>query len=190
MRQHWAVNQNVRTTTSPDIDGGDLRLRPMEHSDIAAWYAYLRLPHVLEHTSWNLVSADELRPLVDEYNSDSASSKLCFAIESVMEPRLVGAIGFHTVSQVHRSAEIAFNLNPEYWGRGIATRCCNAVADWGFSDQGYVRIQAAALDTNLASMRVIEKCGFQREGKVRSFRLVRGLPRDFWVYSRIANGPA
>jgi len=160
----------------------------MEHSDIAAWYAYLRLPQVLQHTSWNLASAEELRPLVDEYSS-SASSNFCFAIESVVQARLVGAIGFHSVSPVHRSAEIAFNLHPDYWGHGLATRCCNAVADWGFSTQGYVRIQAVALDTNLASMRVIEKCGFLREGKLRNFRLVRGQPRDFWVYSRIPNGP-
>ena len=175
----------MRATASPDIGGGDLRLRPMEPSDVAAWYAYLRLPHVLEHTSWNLASVEELRGLVDEYGS-STSSKLCFAIESVVDSRLVGAIGFHTISPVQRSAEIAFNLNPEYWGRGIATRCCNAVADWGFSDRGFARIQAAVLDSNLASMRVIEKCGFMREGKLRHFRVVRGEPRDFWVYSRIA----
>src|SRR5579859_1215304 len=126
----------MRAPASPNIEGGDLRLRPMAHSDIAAWYAYLRLPHVLEHTSWNLASAEELRSVVDDYCSPT-SSKLCFAIESVIDSRLVGAIGFHTISPVHRSAEIAFNLNPEYWGRGIATRCCNAVVEWGFSDRGF-----------------------------------------------------
>jgi RimJ/RimL family protein N-acetyltransferase len=161
----------------------------MERADVVAWYAYLRFPHVLEHTSWNLASEEELRSIVDGYNSDALSSGFCFAIELVEESRLIGAISFHTVSPVHRTAEIAFNLHPRYWGRGIATRCCNAVADWGFSDQGYVRIQATALDTNLASMRVIEKCGFVREGKLRSFRLVRYQPRDFWVYSRIADKP-
>jgi len=179
----------MRASTFPDIEGGDLRLRPMEHSDVAAWYAYLSLPHVLEHTSWNLASEDELRSVVDGYNSDAPASGFCFAIESVADSRLVGAISFHTVSPVHRTAEVAFNLHPGYWGRGIATRCCNAVADWGFFDQGYVRIQATALDTNLASVRVIEKCGFVREGKLRNFRLVRGEPRDFWMYSRIAAKP-
>lgn len=172
------------------MKGGDLRLRPMERSDIADWYAYLCLPHVLEHTSWNLASAEELRSLVDGYNSNSASSTLCFPIETVAKSRLVGAIGFHTVSPIHRTAEIAFNLHPDYWGRGIATRCCNELVDWGFSDQGYVRIQATALDSNLGSMRVIEKCGFRREGKMRNFRLVRGQPRNFWMYSRIANESA
>ena len=177
----------MRAATIPHIEGGDLRLRPMEPSDVAAWYAYLRLPHVLEHTSWNLASEDELRSAVDGYNSDAPNSGFCFAIEAVAESRLIGAISFHTVSPVHRTAEIAFNLHPEYWGRGIATRCCNTVADWGFSDRGYMRIQATALDTNVASMRVIEKCGFLREGKLRNFRIVRGQPRDFWVYSRIAD---
>jgi hypothetical protein len=31
----------------------------MEHADVAAWYAYLRLPHVLERTSWSLASEDD-----------------------------------------------------------------------------------------------------------------------------------
>jgi RimJ/RimL family protein N-acetyltransferase len=179
----------MRASTPPDIEGGDLRLRPMEHSDVAAWYAYLRQPHVLEHTSWNLASENELRSVVDGYNSDASASGFCFAIETLAESQLVGAISFHTVSPIHRTAEIAFNLHPGFWGRGIATRCCNAIADWGFSDQHFVRIQATALDTNLPSIRVIEKCGFVREGKLRNFRLVRGEPRDFWVYSRIADLP-
>ncbi|HTD27780.1 MAG TPA: GNAT family N-acetyltransferase, partial [Xanthomonadaceae bacterium] len=100
----------------------------MEHADSPAWYAYLRLPHVLEHTSWSVASAEHLRPLVDDYNSDLPSSSSCFAIESVARSELVGAIGFHTVSPVNRSAEIAFNLHPDHWSRGVATRCCAAVS--------------------------------------------------------------
>jgi len=103
---------------------------------------------------------------------------------------LVGSIGFHSVSPPNRSAEIAYTLHPDHWGRGIASRCCNAVADWGFSNQGYVRIQGTALDTNLVSMRVLEKCGFLLEGKLRNFRIVRGKPRDFWMYSRVAGAHA
>jgi ribosomal-protein-alanine N-acetyltransferase len=177
----------MRALTCPSIDGGQLRLRPIEYSDIPAWYAYLRLPHVLEHTSWNLASAAELRATVDGFNSDSPSSSLGFAIESVADRKFIGAISFHTVSPVHRTAEIAFNMHPDYWGRGIAARCCNVVANWGFSDQCYVRVQGTAMESNLPSMRVFEKCGFTCEGKLRSFRLVRGQPRDFWMYARTAS---
>ncbi len=161
----------------------------MEHSDIPAWYAFLRLPHVVEHTSWNLASADDLRPSVDAYESDTPASAICFAIESVADAALVGSIGFNAVSAVNRNAEIAYTLHPDWWGHGVATRCCCAVVAWGFSERGYVRIQGTALDTNLASVRVLEKCGFAREGKLRSFRFVRGQLRNFWMYSRLAGEP-
>jgi RimJ/RimL family protein N-acetyltransferase len=80
---------------------------------------------------------------------------------------------------------VAFDFNPSVWGRGFATACCNAVVHWGFSQQGYVRVQATALESNLASVRVLEKCGFALEGRVRNFRLVRGVPRDFWLYAKV-----
>ncbi len=68
--------------------------------------------------------------------------------------------------------------------------CCTATVAWGFSHQDYVRIQATALDSNLASMRVLDKCGFRLEGKLRNFRLVRAQPRDFWLYARIPDDAA
>jgi [ribosomal protein S5]-alanine N-acetyltransferase len=176
----------MRALTMPRLAGDAFRLRPLEHADMPAWYAFLRLPHVVEHTSWNLASVDDLRPSVDAYESDAPASAICFAIESVADAALVGSIGFNAVSVINRNAEIAYTLHPDWWGRGIATRCCRAVVAWGFSDQDYVRIQGTALDTNLASMRVLEKCGFEREGKLFSFRHVRGQPRDFWMYSIVA----
>ena len=177
----------MRALTMPRIEGDAFRLRPLEHADIPAWYAFLRLPHVVEHTSWDLASADDLCASVDAYASDAPASSICFAIESVAEAALVGTIGFNAVSVVNRNAEIAYTLHPDWWGRGLATRCCRAVVAWGFSERGYVRIQGTALDTNQASMRVLEKCGFAREGKLRSFRLVRRQPRDYWMYSVIAD---
>ena len=45
-------------------------------------------------------------------------------------------------------------------------------------------IQATVLDTNQASVGVLERCGFEREGLLRHYRQVRGEPRDFWMYAR------
>ena len=48
------------------------------------------------------------------------------------------------------------------------------------------RIQATVVDTNAASVRVLEKTGFAREGLLRGYRRVRGAPRDLWMYARLA----
>ncbi|MEO2219574.1 GNAT family protein [Chromobacterium vaccinii] len=55
----------------------------------------------------------------------------------------------------------------------------------GPSHIGLARIQATVLPENTRSIRVLERVGFQREGLLRSYRMVRGPSRDFWMYSHI-----
>jgi ribosomal-protein-alanine N-acetyltransferase len=177
----------MRLESIPQLDNPDLLLRPVELADVDAWYGYLSIPHVLEHTSWNLQSSDDLRAAIAWYNMEDAASPIRFAIVERRTNAFVGTIGFHTVSPINKTAEIAYDLHPDYWGHGIATLCCRAAVRWGLAEYGFVRVQATALDTNAASVRVLEKSGFILEGKLRNFRLVRGVPRDFWLYARTSN---
>jgi len=52
------------------------------------------------------------------------------------------------------------------------------------SDGLALRVQATVLDSNLASRRVLERAGFHAEGLLAAYRVVRGEPRDFWMYAR------
>jgi len=96
----------------------------------------------------------------------------------------------HTrIPSSNRTAEISYDIHPAWWGRGLASTCCAATADEGFAQAGHVRIQGTVVDSNAASARVLAKCGFGYEGTLRSFRMVRGVPRDCWLCARVA-GPA
>lgn len=176
----------MRFADAPLVPGAPVRLRPVGIDDIGDWYRYLAIPEVVEHTSWDLRSAADLKPMIEWYDANEPSSAIRFAIVPEAGGRLLGTIGFHTVSLAHRSAELAYDIAPEQWGRGIATACCRALVDWGFAERGYQRIQATAVESNLASVRVLQKCGFALEGKLRHYRLVRGVARDFWMYARVA----
>jgi RimJ/RimL family protein N-acetyltransferase len=94
-------------------------------------------------------------------------------------------VGFHTVSAINRTAEITYDVDPAYWGRGIASASCAAAVRWGFTIRKFVRIQATVLEGNLGSRRVLEKCHFAYEGTMRNFRMVRGEPRDYLLYAAL-----
>lgn len=160
-------------------------LRPIEAADIPVWFAYLSLPTVFEHTSWNLQSPADLAHYESSLQARAPSSLLRLAIADRSSDRLVGTIGFHTVSPENRSAELAYDLSPSVWGRGIATSSCGAMVQWAHSHVGLRRVQATVLKTNARSVAVLERCGFQREGLLRSYRLVRGSPGDFWMYAHV-----
>ena len=167
-----------------------VEIRPLLAADIPHWYAYLRDPEVVRHTSWQLRDIHDLYALFNSYQLEGKETPLRFAIAERCADgstgRLIGSMGFNQRSVQHRHAEIAYDLAPDWWGRGIATTICQDACEWALQSQRWLRVQACVLDTNAASIRVLEKAGFEREGCLRSYRVVRDAPRDFFMYARVA----
>lgn len=175
----------MKIPNAPQSGYPGVSLRQLERSDLSSWYAYLANPDVVRHTSWNLDSEADLLPMFDGIDSEMPTSISRMAIISDPSGELIGTIGFHTVSNVNRTAEIAYDLAPRHWGQGIASAVCAAVTQWSFSVLGFIRVQGTVLETNEGSTRVLQKCGYRHEGLLRSFRMVRGIPGNFHLYSRL-----
>jgi len=77
----------------------------------------------------------------------------------------VGNIGLVQESDVYRkSAELGYFIGEPYWNKGIATKAINLVCEFGFNNLDIVRIHCGIYEYNKASQRVLEKCGFEKEG--------------------------
>lgn len=177
----------MQFTRLPQSEHELVTLRAIEARDLPAWYGYLSLPSVFEHTSWNLASAQELAMHVWEPEAFTPATPLRFAVALRGTNELVGTAGFHTVSPQNRSAELAYDLSPSVWSKGIATYIANLLVSWAHEHVGITRVQAAVLESNSRSARVLERCGFEREGLLRSYRLVRGRPGNFIMYAHVAH---
>jgi ribosomal-protein-alanine N-acetyltransferase len=57
--------------------------------------------------------------------------------------------------------------------------------DRAHSHAGIVRVQGTTLETNPSSQGVLERCGFEREGLLRRYRMVRGRPGNFWMFGHV-----
>ena len=169
----------------PQSDHALIELRPIVAADIALWFSCLTDPVVYEHTSWNVQSPEDLSHYVWSASTREPESMTRFAIALRSTGQLVGTAGFHTVAPHNRSAELAYDLAPAHWGKGIATHVCALLTAWAHLSCGMLRVQAAALRTNERSAKVLARCGFEREGLLRSYRMVRGVPGDFWLYSHV-----
>jgi len=169
----------------PEFPHKDVSLRNIRRSDAQAWYGYLKNPDVIRHTSWNLDNAEDLLAQFSLYESDEINSPIRLAIVRKSDDCLIGTVGFHTISDINCSAELAYDLVPEYWGKGVMQPAALALCEWGFRQAGFKRIQATVLDTNFHSIQLLERMGFEREGYLRAFRMVRGTPGNFWMYSRL-----
>ncbi|MHA1904602.1 MAG: GNAT family N-acetyltransferase [Candidatus Thorarchaeota archaeon] len=90
------------------------------------------------------------------------------------------------------SKEVGFFLIPEERGKGYCTEATGIALDYLFLLYPLLRIQAVCATTNIASMRVLEKSGFQREGTLRKLGFFAGKHRDIAIFSILRdewNGP-
>ena len=60
-------------------------------------------------------------------------------------------------------------VDPDCWGKGVASTALILVKDFLFNECGAERVQAVVEPDNPASISVLEKCGYQREGLLRKF---------------------
>nr|PNR42958.1 hypothetical protein PHYPA_017790 [Physcomitrium patens] len=95
-----------------------------------------------------------------------------------------GAIYLTLNKGAHRvRGDVSYILAKEYWGKGVMTEANALAVKAGFTEFGLHRIQAYTLPTNIGSQRVLEKCGFQREGLLRNFVRLRGKLSDVFVFA-------
>jgi [ribosomal protein S5]-alanine N-acetyltransferase len=86
-----------------------------------------------------------------------------FAIEYKGE--YVGNISLMKGNDVYRkSAEIGYFIGEAYWNKGIASAAVSLITEYGFKNLDIIRIHTGVYELNIASQRVLEKCGFAREG--------------------------
>ncbi len=83
---------------------------------------------------------------------------------------------------------IGYVLARSFWGHGYMTEAARALVDVLFSTPEVIRVWAVADWENVASMRVLEKAGMQREGLLRKWSVhpaISAEPRDCWCFARV-----
>jgi RimJ/RimL family protein N-acetyltransferase len=108
-----------------------------------------------------------------------------FAIE--IDGEAAGSIGFRLGADVERvGAEVGYWVSERHWGRGIATEALAALTRHAMEAHELLRVFALPFAWSAASIRVLEKCGYEREGRLRSAAVKDGRVVDQILYARIA----
>ena len=130
-------------------------------------------PYHLEDAERFLESVSEQEP------------RTVFAIAT--ESEAIGVIGLTIGEDVHRfTAELGYWLGEPFWGQGIMTDAVRVVVEYGFSELGLLRIYAEPYVGNVGSARVLEKAGFELEGRMRANVFKDGRILDQLLYSVVS----
>lgn len=118
----------------------------------------------------------------------SADENETFSFAITADNKVVGSIGAFRQENIHRqTAELGYYIAEEYWGKGIATEAVKQICEYVFDKSDIIRIYAQPFAFNVASCKVLEKAGFQYEGRLRSNAVKNGKVVDTKIYSLIKN---
>jgi ribosomal-protein-alanine N-acetyltransferase len=97
--------------------------------------------------------------------------------------KLIGTGGYHKWVPAHCKAEFGYALSAEYWNKGLMSEAVREILKFGFNDMQLHRAEARCYIDNIASERVLQKCGMKYEGIIRESFFVKGEFRDLKLYS-------
>lgn len=168
---------------SPKIETERLILRHMKVSDARDMYDYARRPQVTRYLLWAPHdSLDYTRSYLKQVERCYRQGTFHdFGVILKENNRLIGTCGFARIDEANSTAEAGYVLNPDYWGKGIATEALSAVIALGFEKRGFNRIESRYMVDNQASRRVMEKSGMSFEGIHRQMIFVRDGYEDIGI---------
>ena len=118
--------------------------------------------------------------------STSHSGTQTWTIRQIEDDSLVGGIGLMKIVRFQR-AEVGYWLAKEFWGTGVTSRAVDRICQHGFTELGLRRIQANVFAFNIASTKVLQKAGFELEGRLRNECFPNGSPVDLLVFGKLSS---
>jgi ribosomal-protein-alanine N-acetyltransferase len=159
-------------STFPALTTERLVLRDLLPSDAPDVFVFRGDYEVQKYNDDVLTSVSQVSDFIDAMRAGYyARQRIMWAITRRGEDQVIGLCGFNYWDRKHNRAAIGYDLARAYWGQGIGTEAVSAIVRFGFERMRLNRIEAEALVDNTASVRLLEKLGFQREGARREFTL-------------------
>lgn len=165
------------------LSNGNILLREMVESDWIDVHKYASQDIVCQYQPWGPNTERDSRDFVHQVIRDSKRElRTRFVFAVIFDEIMVGAGEINIRDFTNKAGEIAYIVNPDYWGKGIATEVAKLLLDFGFKELKLHRIYATCDPRNVGSTKVLEKVGMTKEGRIRDDLLIKDGWRDSFLF--------
>ena len=177
--------QKSSASPFPEIDTARLKLREIADEDAprlhSVWTDPLVTRYLVLDPFTDLSQTREMISLLKGLHPSGEGFR--WVLFLAVERETIGTCGFHNWKKEHARAEIGYEMDSRYWGKGLMSEAVRAVMDYGFTRMGLNRIEAFVSVGNRKSLFFLERNGFTFEGTLRQYELAHGRYQDQWICS-------
>lgn len=164
-----------------------LVLRQLKNEDAADLFVLRSNPALMKYIPRPIAkTVEDASAVIDMINGFIANNQsINWAITLKEEDKVIGMIGYVKISPENFRAEIGYMLHSDYHGKKIAEEALKAVVDFGFIQLKLHSIEAIVHPDNIASMKLLLKNNFEKEGYFRHFQFFEGKFIDAAIFSQL-----
>ena len=180
------MNSHLLHNGTQIIETERLVLRRFEYADNATMRKnWVSDPNIQSMYSEPIYSTEEeVKELLDKYIiSYNKDDYYRWSIILKANNECIGQIAFFLIDNKNHFGEIEYCIGAAFQNQGLATEATKSVIDYGFNKINLHKVQICHKSINIPSKRVIEKCGFVYEGKLRDYFYMDGKYVDRLYYS-------
>ena len=176
----------------PIIEGAGVYLRAPQMSDYSEWTT-LREASRAFLTPWEPtwpsddLSRSAFRRRLRRYAEDQrADTSYAFFLFRKADDALAGGLTLANIRRgVAQAGSLGYWIGEPFARRGLMTGALHGLVPFAFTSLRLHRMEAACIPSNAASIRLLEKMGFVREGYAREYLCINGLWQDHLLFARL-----
>lgn len=167
----------------PTIDTPRLLIRPLRKTDVPALEEWMPDKTIYKYWGKGPGKTDKSPELLFE-KAERPSKSFHLGIEEKASGKVIGDLWVYLIEN-DRMASVAIRLAPARHGMGFGTEALSAMTRFCFANTELKRLWAEVDVRNIPSQRMLEKCGYQREGLIRQGKMVSTWC-DYYIYGMLS----
>jgi ribosomal-protein-alanine N-acetyltransferase len=177
------MSYNKRLETFPVLETQRLVLRELQLEDAEMLFRIYSDEEAMRYYDTPMYRLEQVQRSIATHRSRFENNEaIRWGITIKGSKDIVGNCGFYRDSY-SRYALLSYVLARPYWGKGLMTEALRVIIAFGFDHYQLHRIEAHVVVSNQASLSVLQKLGFKKEGFLRERFYENNHFHDEWVFA-------
>jgi ribosomal-protein-alanine N-acetyltransferase len=169
------------------LKGENICFKPLSTNDAQAIHNYASDEEVSRFIGWNLMNTlNETSEYIETMlKRESAGTHLYASIVLKSTQEIIGTAMIFNFDKEANQAEIGYVFHKDHWGKGYGAESVVLMSDFAFEALNLHKLHASVVDANIGSARILEKNGYQLEGRLKDHYFIEDKYYDALLFGKI-----
>lgn len=179
----------MSTSIFHGLKGENIYFKSLNTDDVQEIHSYASDEDVSRFIGWQLMKTlDETHNHVDAMlKREAAGTHLYASIVLTPTQAIIGTAMIFNFDHEANHAEIGYVFHKSHWGKGYGTEAVALMSAFAFESLKLHKLRACVVDVNVGSAKILEKNGFELEGRLKDHYFIDGSYYDSLLFGKVQN---